>query len=97
MNDGHRSLSQDIGKKIDHLSVQLERAKLFDYVELMDNKKKLLWNNFIGGLARGFGMAVGFTLLGGVIVYFLRYLVLLNLPILGSFISELVRIVQNNL
>lgn len=95
--DEPQEMTQRISEKIDHLSIQLEKAKLLDYVELNLNKRKLLWNNFIGGLARGFGMAVGFTLLGGLIIYLLRYLVLLNLPVIGSFISELVRIVQNNL
>ena len=86
-----------INDKVDKISIQLENAKLSEYVNLMENKKRLLWNNFIAGLARGFGMAVGFTILGGIIIYFLRYLVLLNLPIISSFISEVVRIVQNNL
>jgi len=86
-----------IHDKVDKISVQLENAKLADYFELMRNKKNLIWSNFIVGVVRGFGMAVGFTILGGIIIYFLRYLVLLNLPIIGNFISELVRIVQNNL
>ena len=96
MEDDKKSLEL-LNDKVDKISMQLENAKLADYFELMKNKKNLIWNNFIVGVVRGFGMAVGFTILGGVIVYFLRYLVLLNLPIIGNFISELVRIVQNNL
>jgi hypothetical protein len=96
MDDPGR-ISRLLNDKMDKISIQIENAKLADYVDLMKDKKRLLWNNFVAGLARGFGMAVGFTILGGVIIYFLRYLVLLNLPIIGNFISELVRIVQNNL
>lgn len=96
MDDPGR-ISRLLFDKMDKISIQLENVKLTEYVDLMKDKKKLLWNNFVAGLARGFGMAVGFTILGGFIIYFLRYLVLLNLPFIGNFISELVRIVQNNL
>ncbi|MGI6143241.1 MAG: DUF5665 domain-containing protein, partial [bacterium] len=39
--------------------------------------------------------AVGFTLLGALLLYFLGRLV--NLPLIGSFIAEIVRIVQYQL
>jgi hypothetical protein len=50
--------------KIEELSLNLEHMKLVEYVELLNNPKRLLFINFISGLARGFGIAVGFTILG---------------------------------
>ncbi|HBG21883.1 MAG TPA: hypothetical protein DDW83_01335, partial [Peptococcaceae bacterium] len=44
--------------KIDELSLNLERMKLAEYVELLNNPKRLLLINFISGLARGLGIAV---------------------------------------
>lgn len=68
--------------------------KLAEYVKLLDHPWRLLYINFIGGLARGFGVAIGFTILGAVLIYFLRILVMLNLPLIGDFIAEIVRMVQ---
>jgi hypothetical protein len=42
-------------------------------------------------------MAVGFTLLGAVTLYFLTRLANKNLPIIGGFIAEIVKIVKQQL
>jgi hypothetical protein len=42
-------------------------------------------------------MAIGFTILGAVVLYMLRQAVLLNIPIIGNFITEIVKIVQENM
>ncbi|MDI6604002.1 MAG: DUF5665 domain-containing protein [Thermoanaerobacteraceae bacterium] len=86
-----------IKKQIDNMSEMMERMKIADYVELMQSPFRLLWLNFIGGLARGFGMAIGFTLLGAIVIYILQRAVLLNLPVIGSVIAHIIKIVQQNL
>jgi len=53
--------------------------------------------NFLGGIFRGLGFAVGMTVLAALVLYILQWLVLLNLPIIGDFIAELVRIVIQHL
>lgn len=88
---------KDLESRLQNISLMLEKAKIGDYVTMMTKPKTMLFNNFIAGLARGFGMAVGFTILGAVVVYLLRQAVLLNIPIIGTFIAEIVRIVQDNL
>jgi len=81
---------------IKKLSLDLEKMKLAEYIELLNNPKKLLWVNFISGIARGLGTAVGFTILFAIILYFLQKLVLLKLPLISDFIADIVRMVQNN-
>jgi hypothetical protein len=71
--------------------------KLAEYVNLLENPKRLLYINFIAGVARGLGVAVGFAILGAIIIYVLQRVVALNLPIIGKFIAEIVTIVQTNL
>lgn len=83
--------------KIEQIALALEKAKLGEYVEMMSKPGKMLLNNFIAGLARGFGMAIGFTILGALALYFMRALVMLNLPFIGGFIAEIVKIVQDHL
>lgn len=58
---------------------------------------KLLWINFLIGVFRGVGMAVGFTVLGAVLIYILKKLVVLNIPLIGNFIAEIAKIVQQHL
>jgi len=72
----------------------MERLNLAEYVEMLRDPKRLLWTNFLAGAARGVGMAVGFTLLGAIIIYILQRLVLLNLPVLSDFIADIIRMVR---
>ena len=86
-----------LNKKLDQISKSMEVSKLIDYVYFLENPRKMLLPNFLGGLARGFGAAIGFTILTAVIIYVLQWIVKWNLPIIGEFISEIVNIVENNL
>ncbi|HHV98043.1 MAG TPA: hypothetical protein GXX36_00470 [Clostridiaceae bacterium] len=94
---GGKKLLNAINRKLDKISLDMEKSKLNDYVFYLENPRKILFSNFLGGVARGFGMAVGFTLLGALIIYVLRWLVTWNLPVIGKFISEIIDIVQDNL
>ncbi len=93
-----RKITADLIKalrdEIKELSYNLERMKLAEYVELLNKPWRLLYINFISGLARGLGIAVGFSLLGSLILYILQRLVVLNLPLVSDFIATLVHLVQ---
>ncbi len=80
--------------RIDLLARNMEKMKLAEYVELLGDTKRLLWVNFISGIARGLGIAIGFTILGAVILFFMKKLVMLNLPVIGGFIAQIVQMVQ---
>lgn len=86
-----------LAKKIDELGVALEKMKLAEYVELLNRPSRLFYINFFAGIARGLGMAVGFTILGALLIYTLQRLEVLNIPVIGGLIAEIVRIVQLNL
>ena len=88
---------EKLENKVSEIANLLEKARLDDYVDLMTSKKRRLYIGFIEGLARGFGMAIGFTILGALALFFMRKIVMLNLPIIGDFIAELVKIVQDSL
>lgn len=94
---GKRGILAAINKKIDRISLNMEKYKFVDYVYYLEHPKKMLFSNFIGGLARGFGIAIGFTLLGAVVIYILQIVVRWKLPLIGEFISEIVKIVQHTL
>lgn len=91
------SLLEAVGDKIDELSRNMERMRLAEYVQMLDNPRRLLYINFLMGLARGFGMAIGFTILAAIVVWMLQRLVVLNLPVIGDFVAEIVKWVQMEL
>ncbi len=88
---------EGIQEKISQWIEATERLRLADYIRYMDDKKRMLWNHFIGGLARGLGMAVGFTILGAIVVLILQDLATRNLPVIGDFLAQIVSLVQKNL
>lgn len=83
--------------KIKDLASAMEKMKFAEYVEYINNPKKMLATNFLAGIARGLGMAVGFTILGALLLYFLRQLVLLNLPLIGDLIAQIVELVNESM
>ena len=100
MTDGNKpplAILQRLDEKIDELSVNMEKMGLAEYIEMLDSPRRLLYINFLMGLARGFGMAIGFTVLAAVVIWILQWLVVLNLPLIGDFIAEIVKLVQMEL
>lgn len=87
----------DTIEKVDKLVKMLETMRIGDYIQLLQNRKKMMVINFLSGLARGVGTAVGFTILGAIVIYVLQRLVDLNLPLIGYYISQLIRIIQQHL
>ncbi|WP_256760265.1 DUF5665 domain-containing protein [Cohnella sp. WQ 127256] len=86
-----------LSDKLERLSVDMEKAQLREYVNLMHRPWQLIWKNFIAGLSRGVGIALGFTFFAATIVYILQFLGALNLPVVGDYIADIVRIVQRQL
>ncbi|MGI6491837.1 MAG: hypothetical protein GX949_03725 [Peptococcaceae bacterium] len=93
MEEGNRQLNT-LSRRIALLAENMEKMKLAEYVKLLDNPWRLLYVNFIAGLARGLGVAVGFSVLGALLLIVLKRLVLLNLPWIGGIIAEIVQMVQ---
>ncbi|AOT68431.1 DUF5665 domain-containing protein [Geosporobacter ferrireducens] len=91
MNE-HKKL-EELEDRLEKIATNLERMKLADYVDIINNPKKLLYTNFIGGLARGLGTAIGLTALAAVLFYIMRQTV--NLPLIGQYIANLLDIIEN--
>lgn len=87
--------AEQMQAQVDRLATSLDKARLAEYVELQTNTRRLLYLNFLAGVARGFGMAVGFTLVGASLLYLLRQMV--SIPVLGAFIAQIVDIVTMQL
>ena len=75
--------------KIDELLQKLNEKELNNFIEIILNPRRLFWRSFISGISRGIGGAIGFSLLGALVIYLLRYIVMLNLPVIGAFIRDI--------
>ncbi|SPF32135.1 conserved hypothetical protein [Candidatus Desulfosporosinus infrequens] len=71
------------------LAETLETMRLADYIAFLSRPGRLLWLNFLVGLVRGLGTALGAGLLAGVAYFLLKRIVVLNLPVIGGFVAEL--------
>lgn len=96
MNDTD-GVKDQLVSKLEHAVDAFGKSGIAEYVELYRRPARMLWINFAIGIARGFGIAVGFTVIGGVFLLMLARLAALNLPIIGEFIADVARIVQNEL
>ena len=83
-------------KQIDYLNRKLLESNLFDILQLIGNRKKLLLTNLIAGISRGIGIGIGVTIITALIVILLRKIVTLNIPIIGEYIADIVEIVQRS-
>lgn len=93
-HDDSASSSDDILRR----SVErLEATRIAEYVQLLDRPFRLVYLNFLAGMARGLGFAIGATILAAVVLYILQRTMVLNLPVIGGFVAEIVRIVQEEL
>ncbi|MEX2355867.1 MAG: DUF5665 domain-containing protein [Thermaerobacterales bacterium] len=90
-------LLRGLQERIKNLGTQMEKMNLAEYAALFEDPRRLWWIHFTSGIARGLGIAIGFTLLGAVMIYFMQRAVMLNLPVIGEFIAQIVRIVQNRM
>ncbi len=87
-------MAKSLFKKLCEVEWKLERANLAEFMQLLQRPVRLIYLNFLGGLARGFGIAIGLTIVAGLFVILLTKLAELNLPVIGRFIADLVRIVN---
>ena len=90
-------LLQSLLVRIEELTQALEKASIAEFIELYKKPRRMLYLSFLSGIVRGFGLAIGFTIVGALFLYGLGTLASLNLPIVGEFIAEITRIVQNEL
>ena len=88
---------QTVFRRMDGYLERLERLRLPEYIRYIENRRRFMLMQFLGGLARGLGMAVGFTILGAALVLVLQGLAQRNLPVIGDFLADIVKIVQRRL
>ncbi len=86
-----------IDEKLNKILSKIENTEIAEYIQLVNNPRRMLFINFISGLARGFGLAIGFFVLGAIMVWLLGRLAVWNIPVIGDYVTEIVKIVMEQL
>ena len=83
-----------ITREVDRIAKIVERMNLGDYVGLLQRPGRLLWLNFLSGLARGLGTILGATVLVSLIVAVAQRIIAAHLPGVGNFFSEFLELLR---
>mgnify|MGYP003519120147 FL=1 len=81
-------------EKIDKLSYNLNKNKFIDLIEVMGNKKEMIFRNLFSGLWKGIGIGIGVTLVTAIIILIFQKIIKLNIPIISEYITDIVEIVE---
>ncbi|MBO4384780.1 MAG: hypothetical protein J5854_05110 [Clostridia bacterium] len=86
----------EIERRLGAIAGALERSRFIEYAEYSSDLKRMLKRAFLYGAARGLGMAVGFSLLGALVIWLLDIIARSNIPYIAEFISKIVSYVESN-
>ncbi len=86
----------NLSNQIDKLNKAFENRNILELIYVLDNKKEIIKRNLLAGLSRGVGIGIGVTLITSILIYMLQKIVMLNIPIIGEYISDIVDIVQKS-
>lgn len=81
---------------IEKLNKIMEKSRIAELTELLQSKRKIFVRNLIAGISKGLGFSIGFYVITGILIYLLQYIVRLNIPVIGKYISDIVDIVELN-
>lgn len=87
------------GPSADHLRrlvERLEAMRIADYLELLEKPRRLVLTNFVAGIARGLGFAIGTTIVFAVVVEILRRIILINIPLLSDYLVEIIHLIEQH-
>ena len=83
-------------KIINKVTKPLEEGNIREWAYILGSKKEIIKRNLLAGISRGIGSAIGFTIIGAIIIYFLQGILKLNIPIIGDYLADIFEIVEKN-
>jgi len=75
--------------RLEQFSLRMEQSRIAEYMNYLENPRQLLRVNLLMGMARGFGFAVGLTVLSAVVIYILQMVIRMNLPLISKFVADI--------
>ena len=102
MKDDIKDVEEKIEEKIEQTATQVKNMVTYEFRDILDFVKKpwkLVWINFLIGIARGTGFILGMTIFGALIITLLVILLhkMVDLPVIGSFVADIIIEVKKQL
>lgn len=99
MDEKEITLLDRLNKNIEKLAGHFEKATIQDYLRFAGNPWKVLATNLLAGIMRGFGLAIGATIILAVIMIVLTKILshLITMPFIGQQVAQLVEMVNGYL
>ena len=94
---GHRGEADMKQKQIDQLdklAQRLENSGVAEYVRLSQSMLKVLWLNFLSGIARGLGFTLGTALVLALLYKTISTVISMNIPYLTELLTEFIIMVK---
>lgn len=83
---------EKVGTRLSFIERMMHEYNLRDILMSINNPRRLLWLNFIAGVARGLGLTVGTAIVLAILFFILQNIV--SLPFIGEHIAELIKIIE---
>ena len=81
-------------EELKQLLKRLDRSVIAEYVKLSQRTGKILWLNFLSGVARGLGFTIGTTLVLAVVYKIESQIISMNIPYITQWLQNLVEMVK---
>lgn len=85
-----------LNKNIDRLNRNIESKNIQELIYILGSRREIFKRNFWAGISRGVGIGIGVTIITAILVMFLKKIVDWNIPVIGNYIAEIVRIVEGS-
>ena len=97
--DEKEEKEENLEEKVETLAIQMKNMVTSEYQEVvaaLRNPMRLVWVNFLIGLARGVGIFIGMTVFGAIIIAISAKLLggVVDLPFIGKLIADLIESVK---
>jgi len=83
-----------LNKNIERLIEMMQKSQLHDIAMFLGSKKRMFFSNFFAGIFRGIGFSIGFTIITAIVIIILQKIVLLNIPVIGEYINDVIAILE---
>lgn len=87
-------LGSKLNENIEKLNAVFEKLQIEDVQYILGSKKQMFFKNFFAGIARGVGIGIGVTIVTAIVVIILQKIVLLNIPVIGDYVADIIDIIQ---
>ncbi|MFH1825953.1 MAG: DUF5665 domain-containing protein [bacterium] len=84
-------LLQSLNSRVQKLADAIEHTRIDEYTSMMIRPWKFFFFNFLVGIFRGVGIAIGMTIIAAILIYVLSQAVksMIDLPVVGMYFDAI--------